>query len=247
MVYTCKYCNREYKEKFNHDRHAQTCEFLSKSRREQINEIDSFERLPNPKEMFSLIQELSIRITKLEKENSQLKGSIKRKLKFNDILNQAAKPDFNYNAWIDMLLDNVDKHLQTVFNVDLLTATNELFNNFIDLHNEKLPLRAYDIKPNVFYIYDIDNTWTPILNTDFDKLLARISHRFLVEFNRCWCIVNREKIETLDSYKELYIDYYRKILGGEKITDESRYSRIRHYIYGKIKKNIKSSCLDENE
>ena len=85
MVHICKFCNREYKEKFNHDRHAQTCEFLSKTRREQDNEIDRFEKLPTQKEMFLLIQELSRRITKLEKENSQLKGSIKRKLKFNDI------------------------------------------------------------------------------------------------------------------------------------------------------------------
>ncbi len=245
MVHNCKFCGREYKEKFNHDRHAQTCEFLSKTRREQDNEIDSFEKLPNQKEMFLLIQELSIRITKLEKENSQLKGSIKRKLKFNDILNHNVKPEFQYKMWSDMLLDSVNKYLNTVYNNDLLSATNELFNHFIDVYNEKLPIRAYDIKPNTFYIYDQDGTWTHISNSDFDKMLARISHRFLVEFNSCWCIVNREKIETMDNYKEMYINYYRKILGGERVSDESRYSRIRNHIYGKIKRNIKSVCTEQ--
>jgi len=247
MVHTCKFCNREYKEKFNLDRHAQTCEFLSKTRREQDNEIDSFEKLPTQKEMFLLIQELSRRVSKLEKENSQLKGSIRRKLKFNDILNQNAKPEFQFKLWCDMIMDNVDKYLNTVYNNDLLTATNELFTHFIDSYHDKLPIRAYDIKPNTFYIYDQDDSWTPISNIEFDKLLARISHRFLVEFNRCWCVVNREKIETMNTYKDMYMDYYRRILGGDRISDETRHNRIRQHIYGKIKKNIRSSCIDHGE
>lgn len=243
--YCCRFCNREYKEKFNHDRHIQTCEFLSKTRREQDNEIDSYERIPSPKEMFSLIQELSIRINKLEKENTELKNSVKRKLKFNDILNRNSKPSFHFVEWTDMLLNSVEYYLDNVYNKDLLTATTELFIKFIDEHNDKLPIRAYDIKPNAFYIYDSDGAWTPFSNPDFDKLLARISHRFLVEFNKSWFVVNREKMEKEESYKIMYMDYYRKILGGERVSDESRYSRIRHNIYNKIKKNIRSTCIEE--
>jgi len=245
MVYTCKFCGREYKEKFNHDRHSQTCEFLSKTRREQDREIDAFEKLPSQRDLFLLIQELSIRVTKLEKENNELKGSIKRKLKFNDILNQTSKPEFQFDVWTDMLLDNVERYLDTVYTHDLLSATNELFQHFIDSYKDKLPIRAYDIKPNAFYIYDSDGTWTPISHQDFDKVLARISHRFLVEFNRCWCVVNRERIEKEENYKIMYMDYYRKILGGERLSDESRYHRIRQSMYGKIKKNIRSTCIEE--
>jgi hypothetical protein len=242
----CKHCGREYKEKFNHDRHIQTCEFLSKTRREQDNEIDSFEKLPSQKEMFLLIQELSMRITKLEKENSELKNTVKRKIKFNDILKQTPNPEFDYNKWIDTLLNEVEKYLDNVYSNDLQHATIDLFNTMLETHGDKLPIRAYDIKQNKFYIYDSDNTWKNITNSDFDKLLARISHRFLVEFNKCWYVVNREKIETEESYKMMYIDYYKKILGGERISDESRYNRIRHHIYGKIKKNIKSMCSSED-
>jgi hypothetical protein len=245
MVHTCKYCGREYREKFNHDRHSQTCEFLSKTRREQDNEIDSFEKLPTPKEMFLLIQELSIRVNKLEKENAELKGSIKRKLKFNDILTQTAKPEFNLNTWIEKLFQNVEHYLDTVYKNDLLHATTELFNHFIEKYQDKLPIRAYDIKPNSFYIYDSDCSWTHITNSDFDKILGRISHHFLVEFNRCWFQINHDKISKEESYKEMYMDYYRKILGGERVSDESRYNRIRNHIYGKIKKNIRSTCIEE--
>jgi len=242
----CKHCGREYKEKFNHDRHIQTCEFLSKTRREQDNEIDSSEKLPTQKELFLLIQELSMRITKLEKENSELKNTVKRKIKFNDILKKTPNPEFDYNKWIDMLLNEVEKYLDNVYNNDLQHATIDMFNTMLETYGDKLPFRAYDVKPNKFYIYDSDNTWKNITNSDFDKLLARISHRFLVEFNKCWYVVNREKIETEESYKMMYIDYYKKILGGERMSDESRYNRIRHHIYGKIKKNIKSTCSNED-
>ena len=245
--HTCKFCNRLYKQKFNHDRHIQTCEFLSKTRREQDNEIDSFEKIPSQREMFLLIQELSVRVNKLEKENSELKNSIKIKVKrnFNEILQQTPKPEFEFDTWSTMLLNDVEKYLNMVYSNDLLFATTELLNTFIDNYGDKLPIRAYDIKPNTFYVYDANKTWTAVTNRDFDKLLARISHRFLVEFNRCWYLINMEKMEREESYKLMYMDYYRKILGGERMSDESRYHRIRHHIYNKIKKNIKSSCTEE--
>ena len=145
-----------------------------------------------------------------------------------------------------MLLNNVDKYLEKVFSHDLQSGISDLFLELIDNYGDKLPIRAYDIKPNTFYIYDAaDNTWTMIINSDFDILLARISHRFLVEFNRCWFIENREKIEREESYKTMYTDYYMKILGGERISDDKRNKSIRQLIYNKIKKNIKSSCIDE--
>jgi hypothetical protein len=244
--YSCKFCNREYKIKFNHDRHIQTCEFLSKSKKEQDHEIDSFEKLPTQREMFLLIQDLSIRINKLEKENAMLKNSVKcrEKRNFADILLQTAGPSISMDDWSQNILNSVDQFLDIVYKKDLFTATISLFNKFIDDNLNEIPIRAYDVKPNTFYTYDTEK-WIPFTNSDFDKLLARVSHRFLVEFNRCWCIVNKEKIENSEEYQKLYTEYYLKILGGDRVTDETRYKKIRHVIYTSIKKNIKSSCIEE--
>jgi hypothetical protein len=49
--YQCCFCKREYKEKYNYERHYVCCEFLCKTRRQQINEIDSIEKIPSQKEM----------------------------------------------------------------------------------------------------------------------------------------------------------------------------------------------------
>ena len=78
-TYDCQYCNRNYKEKFNYDRHLLCCEFLFKSRREQNHEIDLLGPIPSQREMYQLIQHMSVRIDKLEKENIRLRQVNTRK------------------------------------------------------------------------------------------------------------------------------------------------------------------------
>uniref|UniRef100_A0A6C0JKT7 Uncharacterized protein n=1 Tax=viral metagenome TaxID=1070528 RepID=A0A6C0JKT7_9ZZZZ len=244
----CKYCNRGYKQKFNLDRHVQTCEFLSKSKREQDNEIDSYEKLPTQKEMFLLIQELSLRIGKIEKENADLKNSVRVKIKrnFNDILNESSKPDISYNEFIELLLNSVENYLDIVFNTNLLKGIYDLFTHFIEKYDDKLPIRSYDVKPNKFYIYDTNKKWVLLSNSDIDHLIASISYRFLVEFNRCWYLVNKDKIENEETYKIMYMNYYLKILGGDRMNDEKRNTQVRSFIYNKLKRNIRSQCLEIN-
>jgi hypothetical protein len=242
-IYQCRFCLRDYKVKFNVDRHEQTCEFLSKTRKEQDNEVDSFEKLPSQREMFSLIQELSIRINKLEKENAKLKNSVKTKEKRNfiDILNETQRPHVLLDDWITSLMDSVEQKLEIVYKNDLHTGIISLFEESID----DFPLKAYDIKHNMFYSYDKETmSWQIFPKTDFNKILARVSHRFLVEFNRCWCIVNKEKIEKNEDFQKIYMDYYLKILGGNKLSDEIRFKKIRHSVYSMIKKNIRTICND---
>jgi len=238
--YSCKFCNREYKEKYNHDRHIQCCEFLCKSRREQEKEIDSFEKIPTQKEMFCLIQELSLRIEKLEKENSKLRHIQRKSLNFTEVLKESPKPVKQFDEFMEELLLTVEDQLENVYNNDLLKGILSLFTEaFSKYEIEQLPLRTFDIKSNMFYVYDREtSTWILLSNEDFDKILSKISHRFLVEFNRCWCVVNKQKIETEESYAQTYIEYYRRILGEG--SDEARYRNIRKAIYQKIKINIKS-------
>jgi hypothetical protein len=70
--------------------------------------------------------------------------------------------------------------------------------------------------------------------------LEQISRHFIVEFRNCWFLINEEKINTEELYKDMYINYYQKILGSEsKMTDEVRYQRVRQTLYNNIKQNIK--------
>ena len=250
--YTCNFCSRNYKEKFNYERHYSFCEFINKSNREQNNVLETADTLPTQLQMYRWMQELAVRVTKLEKENAKLKQVQRQKIDIVNWLNQSIKPDITFHEWIiQYVFKMIPDVLDIVYKNNLLTGFNHLFEKaFNKITMEKSPIRAFDNKPNTFYIYskvlsetnqeNKENQWTMILNSDFDKYLNQIANHFIVQFRNCWFLVNEEKIETEEAYKDMYVNYYQKILGGDcKMTDEVRYQRVRQTFYNHIKQNIK--------
>ena len=246
--YQCGFCKREYKEKFNYDRHKVCCEFLCKTRREQLNEIDQIEKLPTQKEMYMLIQELALRNEKLEKELAKLKHVQKQKINILEWLNStnSSNPKIGFMDWIlQVVYSEIKNILETVYDSNLSTGLTKLFDNIIE-NNESntIPIRAFENKSNVFYIYTKNPhefEWKIISNDEFNRILSKICHQFIVQFKNNWFTPNESKIENDEKYKDLYINYYKRILGGnERISDETRYQKVRNFIYTKIKKNIKS-------
>lgn len=269
--YTCNYCSREYKEKFNYDRHHVYCEFVNKTPREQNNQIEQKETtLPSITQMYHWMQEMAVRIDKLEKENIKLKR-VQKKINIIEWLNTSklvTQPEMTFTNWItNIVFPLIPNFLETVYTADLLSGMKAVLNCAIA--TGKLPIRIFENKSNAFYVYSNDdqtpsiigdatmqcnaklqtqNTehqlsilkWKLITITEFDVQLRRIIHQFSVEFGRCWFAKNKEKLEYDAKCNDTYIDYYQKILGGNKMTDEVRFQRIRHALYNTLKENIKS-------
>ena len=253
--YDCKFCVRNFKEKFNYDRHILCCEFLHKSVRERNNEVEIIESLPTQIQMYKLIQELAIRINRLEKDNRKLLQSQKRKINILDWLNENKKqPSIIFSAWLSgIVYQNIVNQLEIVFQDDLTKGIIRLFDNVIsDSDSDKIPICAFDNKPNVFYIYDFrnqqmtdtdsgDNTpiWMVLSVSEFNMILKRICHRFLVEFKKNWYDNHKHMIDNDETYKDKYIIYYKNILGGDQ-NDETRSQKIRTWLYSRLKTNIQS-------
>ena len=271
--YTCNYCSREYKEKFNYDRHHVYCEFVNKTPREQNNQIEQKETtLPSITQMYHWMQEMAVRIDKLEKENIKLKR-VQKKINIIEWLNTSklvTQPEMTFTNWItNIVFPLIPNFLETVYTADLLSGMKAVLNCAIA--TGKLPIRIFENKSNAFYVYSNDDqspstlkcsetelqgvgkllnsvfpqeevkgVWKLITITEFDVQLRRIIHQFSVEFGRCWFAKNKEKLEYDAKCNDTYIDYYQKILGGNKMTDEVRFQRIRHALYNTLKENIKS-------
>jgi hypothetical protein len=248
--YQCLYCKREYKEKFNYDRHKVCCEFLSKSRREQLNEIDRIEKIPTQKEMYMLIQELALRNEKLEKEIAKLKNIQKQKINILEWLNSPnsvkTNPKIYFMDWIlKVVFPEIQNILEIVYQTNLSNGLIKLFQNIINLDDlNSLPIRAYENKTNIFYIFQekLDGfEWKILSNDEFNRILSKICHQFIIQFKNNWFIPNEEKVENDENYKDMYIQYYQSILGGnEHISDVSRNQKTKQYIYSIIKQNIKN-------
>jgi hypothetical protein len=248
-AYTCKHCSREYKEKFNYDRHVGFCEFSYKTARETNDGIEAFDTIPSLNEIFGYVKELSLRVDKLEKENSRLKQFAQQQKKKVDILDWLNNryeiiPDQLFTAWMTNL--NVAPFLNDVFEYDLLSALIKCFDKSIE-DSEKLPIRTFSQKANTFYIYDKtagceENPptykWSIITNKQLDKWFTFIAQRFISEF-KAWHDANKPAIDADENMKERYYDYFQKILGG-KMSDDTRNHRIRQVMYGKLKQNLKN-------
>lgn len=257
--YKCNHCSKTYKLKYNLDRHIQCCQFLHKTQIEKEIEIDDeTEKIPNQEEMYKLIKDMALKIYNLESEIKKLKQTEKKKIQYLDWLNNHSSdttPSILFSEWLNTsVLSNVHKYLEIVYQTDLLNGMNKLLEDAVStFENNRIPICVFDKKPNVFYIYKTviekqENTqenkkinkWICISNNDFDTYLSIISHQFLVDFNIHWYAVNKEKMEIDEQYKDIYVSYYKNILGGDKMSDEIRYMRIRQNLYNNIKKNVKT-------
>ena len=195
------------------------------------------------KTLLLLIEQLSGRVEQLEKDRDNWKRILRlcdnkpvssKKMEIIELLNTMPPPTLGFNDWISNMISSVEHHLEVVFSNDLLTGMNAVFKDSVV---ESIPIVAFDKKPNVFYYYDEKSPgWTLLENGDFDQIVSRLGYRFLVEFNRCWYQPNVKKIQESEEYSNLYNRYYINILGGNRISDESRCQRIRQAFYNLIKR-----------
>jgi len=204
--------------------------------------------------LFDYVKTLATRIDKLEKENEQLKRcsfqNKKKKMDIVESLNESdIKPPIIFRDWVERL--DYKKFIDTVFTSDLLTGMIELFEYGVDnisiLDYEQLPLRAFNQKQNLFYIFDTEETnngnkdsnpkWIAFSNNDFDKWFMYIGKRFLIEF-KTWFDSHEELIKTDDNMSNKYVEYLQKTLGGQRMTDEGRNQRLKQHVF----KSIKQSC-----
>jgi hypothetical protein len=253
--HNCNFCKKQFHQKFNYDRHVLCCEFITKSHKERENEIDITQQLPTPIEMYQLMQHMMVRITKLENENATLRRVKRGKLSVLEWLNDTTKcplPAFTFSDWIrNDILPNVKDYLETVFHQGLLAGLTSLFEQSISkCGSTTLPICSFDTKLSEIYVFkkntngDVQNEptepmWIKIPNVELDKYLRRVANQFTYDFKSCWYEVHKAEIETDEKYSEMYVDYYKQILGG-KMSDDTLFHKLRQYLSSQLKRNLKS-------
>lgn len=250
--HNCQFCKKQFHQKFNYDRHVLCCEFISKSTKERENDIDITQQLPTQLEMYQLMQHMMMRIHKLENENLKLKRFKKSKMSALEWLNDPNKcppPTFTFSDWIrNNILPNVKDYLETVFHQNLLTGLMSVFEQSISQFNvTDLPICSFDSKLSDIYVFkktelnenENELRWMKISNTDLDKYLRRVANQFTYDFKSCWYELHKEEIETDEKYSEMYIDYYKQIIGG-KMSEDTLFHKLRQYLSSQVKRNLKS-------
>lgn len=216
---------------------------------ELLNKVESQEEIPSIEKIYGLVKDLTVKVMKLENENKKLKQSVLKKQKINileclnkmDIVNQ---PEMLYNEWLDaVVLSHVKENLNSVFKENLIVGLVNTWKNAISGTSSVLPIKTYINRPNVFYIYVEDDNkrqWKQLSTYDMDRQLRRICQQFISEFRNEWFIPNEHKIDNDEKWTNMYVDYYKRILGGSQITTEVICQRVRNQIYKLMKEDLEN-------
>lgn len=247
QLYKCNFCVKSYKEKFNYDRHISVCKYLSQPEKVQLSDLEiTQEQIPGNFELFQLVKHLSFRLDKLEKENQMLRQRQNKKKNVLEWLNNGTeeRPIVTFERWlVDEIQPGIPAVLDIVFKKDLVAGVNGLFQNYFENNRDKrYPICCFVNKQTAFYVYDkveSDIKWKSITTEMLDKYIEHISHQFVGVFIKEWYVPNQELIATKEKYKDMYAEYYQKILGGTT-SKQLQYSKIKTALHCYLKQSIKN-------
>jgi hypothetical protein len=241
-LYNCKYCNRTYKLKPNYDKHYLFCDTLSKTTKENNNA----DYVPSLRDMFTLILELTAKNSQLEQKVEELSKwaeSKKKKLNVLDWLNEKYTKNIKYTEWLAGI--NITRtHLEAVFKSDMVTGCYEIIQSLLSLHirdetsaNETMPIKAFDQKENILFIYNDENKWEILSLPMFANLMNILSKKILTEFLK-WQTENKSKMRE-DDFSYRYARNVQKIMGGN-LTQEQIHMRVKKELYHYLKMNLRN-------
>jgi len=239
----CSICNKEYTRKSSLDKHKILCEFKSKSKLEKQVLFEEIGDQPNYVELVKIVQEMAVKMTKIELELSEAKKWIsKKKKKLNVIewLNINSKPEIGFMEWLQMNFTVEQQHFELLMENSLFYTIQKIFE--YNFEKEYInPICCFTEKSNIFYICENLETneaqWKQMLPSDFILILKTIQNKMLKEVSK-WKIENHSKMEDNDKLSELFNKAIIKLM-NLNLTHDTTSSKIKSNLFHYLKKDLK--------
>ncbi len=257
----CTHCKHTWKVKRDYDKHLSCCIYFSHLRRQPPQEDmdENGMKIPNMKELFRYVRDLSGRLEKTEKELARIKNVVnsRQKKMIIEWLNQPSQTPTSVfeDWWLNILVD--ESHMKCVFDRDLTDGIKMAIGTFIE--NAKTlpknrPIRAFVQKPNTFYVYSKNSgtreplaepQWRIMDNAQMQSMVIHIAQLFLRVFLAWQKKQERHDEEDENENEEGGEDNTDKMLmnmikiNGARTPDEKRVSEIKKWLFPKIEENLK--------
>jgi hypothetical protein len=232
----CKFCNREYKIKTYYNRHVITCELLSKTSKERRDIQECSADTPDIRSLYDIVLEMNKQIQDLRKKVIVLEKEKKakhKKINILDWLNSQPSPPTTWKLWTDAIEVTRENLLET-FKADMVSGIlSRIEEKYDEDKCDKLPLRAFEQKPNIFYVYQEDE-WIAINQKVFEKNISRLHKKYMMEFIK-WR-TDAEKELGSDAFTEQFTENIHK-LTKDPIDQVGK--KVMSKLHNKIKINIK--------
>ena len=227
MPVKCPHCYRDFIRKHNYDKHVESCQFIIKKECDLNAELEDIIDIPNYKDLYNFVVNLSLRVKKIEEENIKLKNKV---LKLDPLqwLKDNKLCSTNFDEWYKHI--DVSDHLQIALNNDLNAAIISALSNYI---KNDSPIFSFDNKKNIFFVYNND-TWEQLSFISTDLFINHIANLFIVEFDKY--LDSHQYLINDSKYIDAYVNYQNKIYGEKNII--TRNHKIKTLLYDKIKHSV---------
>lgn len=252
----CKFCHHYWKNRKEYDRHLSCCEYFHHQRRNPPAEMnDRGGRLPTMAEMYRLVENLTHRLEKTEKEVQRLRTNMntRQKKAIIEWLNQPSQiPQITFEDWWHEIKAN-ESDVQKVVNGDLTKGMLSCIESHLQQFATRTsPIRCFSQKANTFYVYSIETNkpvandatvspkpmWQIMSASQLEKMCAHIVQQIIREF----LVWQNTHITTSTEYDERAMDKRASLLmkiHGYGVSNDKRMSDIKKLLFPQMEENLR--------
>jgi hypothetical protein len=241
----CKYCGKHYARMNYLKRHEVACmmrqQVVRKSKHVVEADAEEEEDVMPISVVNMIVKELVVKMAKMEEEIAMLKKwANKEKTRVNLVewLNEhETPPDSPFVEWYKKTFVITREHLELVFKYDIMQAIAYIVENLVGTDTEGIPIKCFEQKANVFYVFGAERKWIALSSQDFAKFVDHIHNKLIIE-NIKWQKENKKMLEDDSQYKE-YLENNLKVL-ATKYDHDHMCSQIRNKMFNYLKYNLNS-------
>jgi len=261
---TCEYCKKKYVRKSAFNNHLVTCKFSRLCKNSEVSNlgvgvgvgvgVDLTKMNVNINDIYKMLIHLHNKYDKLEADYNELKKFVvitKSKIDIIDYLNQHL--DFgmgvgegggvNFVNFMDYITDAIGiEDLELLFKYDYVDGIYQIFVNMIERGGGQMlvPIKAFNHKEWILYIYIDENTGWIIMNEDYLNRFIRCFDKKLLKLFLEW----KTKAEATmdgDQFAEVYVLNMKKVIGGNfDSKNKNKRNMIKNKLYKYLKVSLKN-------
>jgi hypothetical protein len=252
MHHECEYCGKTYSKKFFFSRHVILCEYANKTKQQRKNENEEYE-FSNPedakitlKTLYNIVLELAYQNNKLEKKIEDIQNHLnvkKRKLNICKWLQEKQNIQNNYipsfKTWIKTI-QATEEEVELLQKENMYQTICAVFDKNIanQKEDQECCIQCFSQKTSVFFIFtETSDTpaWKRMGTEDFLLLLKYIHQKIL----KAMCEWFKKKNDMMSEQETiLYNEAVNKLMRADFQKETALVSKLRSYLYNKIKTNI---------
>lgn len=246
--YKCLLCKKEYMRKASLDKHRILCDFKTKTKTELIIEEEESSNKPTYDQLVKIVQELSLKQTKMEAKIEEMQQYIVRKKKKLDVithLNTTTNATIGFLEWVTMSLQVTTVDFESLFDNNIFQTYQNILQQNLTNDDPRFiyPIKCFKDKANIFYICEKgenenESIWREAETTEITQLLKKI-HSLLLSALTKWKLENKQQIMENDKLSDQYNKAIIKLMNISFTADgASSVNRIKNALYNYLRVDI---------